>query len=195
MFLLLNKKVDTRMFPNDPSVFHSDFYLIKVWFKILTQICASSQIEDSFKIKIFFPSPVRYCPMYGVGLETWAWAHVCRYDILVHPNQPVVRSDVGGVSGQAQTHSHRGGRSMIKSHRCCPIGSEQVAVHVWLKDARNDPARIRSADLSVFGLPRYHWATLVSLKLKNGSIKFLTTTKYDGWNWKNYLTHRFCSSL
>jgi len=49
---------------------------------------------------------------------------------------------------------------MIKSHRCCPIGSEQVAVHVWLKDARNDPARIRSADLSVVGLPQYHWATL-----------------------------------
>jgi len=59
---------------------------------------------------------------------------------------------------------------MIKSHRCCPTGTEQVAVHVLLKDARNDPERIRSADLSVFGLPRYHWSTLGHLTKTHNSI-------------------------
>jgi len=102
--------------------------------------------------KFFFPRPSDVVP-YGWGrLRDMSMSPCCRYNILVHPNRPVVRSDVGGgVRASPDTFPPRGGRSMIKSHRCCPIGSEQVAVHVLLKDARNYPARIRSTDLSVLG--------------------------------------------
>jgi len=119
------------------------------------------QSIKKFHQQFFFPRLSDVVPYKWGSLGDMSMSPCCRYDILVHPNRPVVRVwRWGRVRASPDTFPLRGGRSMIKSHRCCPIGSEQVSVHVLLKDAKNEPARIRSADLSVFGLPRYHWATL-----------------------------------